>query len=273
MMKYYILRDTFPEYDNWEIPVLLTYKVIELLTNASGIKEARPIAVSCHPCGPMCCEPTAGNLKALGLDLSRYFPADSPAIRLVVLNTEGARWSQWIYQSAHEICHHLTDGNMSGSLRGCQWFEETLCEAASLFCLSRLADPTLWRQWGCHRYALCVQSYLDTHLQRSFALRQEYYRWNHPECHPGITPWRGILEETSTQGIRQDQRILCNAVASLILPPFLRNNRLWGIISRIGDSARWPSIESLLSHMEATASPVDSEGVRELMEILLRSRS
>lgn len=270
-MDFHIRTDTFPCYEDWGIPFQLTAAVIELLTAASGVTEAAPIVILNHPYGPMCCDITDENLKALDLDLSRYGLFSSEA-RLVVLNTEGARWSQWIYQSAHEICHHLTDGNMSAPSCGCRWFEETLCEAASLFCLSRLSDPTIWSRWDCRHYALCVRSYLDTHLQYSFALRREYYSLNAPECRQGIRPWLGILEETSIQGTTQEQRTLCNAVASLIMPLFLRNNRLWEIIKHIGDSTRWPSIESLLSHLEATASRAYIGELRELKDLLLPSR-
>lgn len=63
----------------------------------------------------------------------------------VNLNTGGRYWCQYTYQFAHELCHLLcraagvgadADHNEAGN----PWFEEALCETASLFVLRRMAD-------------------------------------------------------------------------------------------------------------------------------------
>ncbi len=69
------------------------------------------------------------------------------------LNTGGFFWSQYSYQFAHEFAHILSgfrDGNPQNL-----WFEETLCEAAALFVLGRMADSWQtnppyenWRSYG-----------------------------------------------------------------------------------------------------------------------------
>jgi hypothetical protein len=57
---------------------------------------------------------------------------------VVQLDTEGLYWCQYAYQMAHEFCHILSgfDEDWKGNL----WFEESLCETASLFVLRRLAE-------------------------------------------------------------------------------------------------------------------------------------
>lgn len=60
----------------------------------------------------------------------------------VLLNTNNTYWSQYAYQFAHEMCHILCnyrDGNKDNL-----WFEESLCETASLFALRRMGDS--WRE-------------------------------------------------------------------------------------------------------------------------------
>lgn len=190
-------------------------------------------------------------------------------IRIIFLTVKDNYWCQWTYQFAHEYCHHLINGAMNGGLTGLQWFEETLCELASLFCLSKSQNPGLWNQWGCPHYAPCVQSYLDTHLYESLHLRQEYYLWNNCEHHLGIRPWLDILEEKSIPGKEKYQRNLYNAVASLLLPSFLRTPELWHIIAHIGDSSRWQSLEELLSHLESEMSEAFHADLQELRRILL----
>jgi len=66
------------------------------------------------------------------------------------LNCEETRWAQMIFQFGHEFCHTLAQ-HSSTALRGWHpprhanlWFEESLCEASSLFVLRRLA--VTWQQ-------------------------------------------------------------------------------------------------------------------------------
>jgi hypothetical protein len=56
------------------------------------------------------------------------------------LDTHDLYWCQYAYQFAHEFCHILS--NFDDDWKGNNWFEETMCETASLFVLRRLA-----REW------------------------------------------------------------------------------------------------------------------------------
>lgn len=212
-------------------------------------------------------KPHRKSARIVGDTMGKYHPHGD--IRIIFLTVKDNYWCQWTYQFAHEYCHHLINGAMNGGLTGLQWFEETLCELASLFCLSKSQNPGLWNQWGCPHYAPCVQSYLDTHLYESLHLRQEYYLWNNCEHHLGIRPWLDILEEKSIPGKEKYQRNLYNAVASLLLPSFLRTPELWHIIAHIGDSSRWQSLEELLSHLESEMSEAFHADLQELRRILL----
>jgi hypothetical protein len=60
---------------------------------------------------------------------------------VVQLDTGGTYWSQYAYQFSHELCHVLCAG--SNDYRGNLWFEETMCETASLYCLRRMSEE--WR--------------------------------------------------------------------------------------------------------------------------------
>lgn len=66
---------------------------------------------------------------------------------VVHLSARDDRWYQYVYQFAHEYCHllaHFERKQHGGEIqRKHQWFEETLCETASLFALRRLAVK--WR--------------------------------------------------------------------------------------------------------------------------------
>lgn len=78
------------------------------------------------------------------------------------LDTEDTYWCQYAYQFAHEFCHILANFDLDGTSN--LWFEEMLCETASLFTLRHMAD--LWRteppfpQWK--PYAKELSKYSET---------------------------------------------------------------------------------------------------------------
>ena len=56
---------------------------------------------------------------------------------VIRLDTEKTYWSQYAYQFAHEFCHVLC-GLKAGDQRN-KWFEETLCETASLYAMRAMS--------------------------------------------------------------------------------------------------------------------------------------
>jgi hypothetical protein len=94
----------------------------------------------------------------------------SPAGNLQVrLDTGGRRWSQYSFQFAHEICHAACRVRPGRNPAGHLWFEEALCETASLFVLRRMADA--WEReppypnWK--DYAPRLREYAERRLEES----------------------------------------------------------------------------------------------------------
>lgn len=58
----------------------------------------------------------------------------------IILSAWGYRWSKHVYQFSHELCHVLATATLKKEEdRSNMWFEEAMCEAASLFALRRLS--------------------------------------------------------------------------------------------------------------------------------------
>lgn len=60
----------------------------------------------------------------------------------VQLHASGENWHLYVYEFAHELCHILSnyEENIGAdTTKYNQWFEETLCETASLYALKKLA--------------------------------------------------------------------------------------------------------------------------------------
>lgn len=80
-------------------------------------------------------------VRSRGGPISLFERAPDGAVR-VHLNTGGHLWSQYAYQFSHELCHVFCRFDRDDT--GNRWFEEAVCEVASLFVLRRMAAT--WRE-------------------------------------------------------------------------------------------------------------------------------
>ncbi|MBY0524121.1 MAG: hypothetical protein K2R98_12020 [Gemmataceae bacterium] len=85
----------------------------------------------------------------------------------VRLDTGDNLWSQWAYQFAHEFGHILSSYDEVAHQN--KWFEETVCEVASLFVLRRMAEtwskdpsPASWK-----RYAPAHRKYAEARIGKA----------------------------------------------------------------------------------------------------------
>lgn len=175
------------------------------------------------------------------------------------LNINGNYWCQWVYQFAHEYCHHLIDGPCNGLVVGLKWFEETLCELSSLHNLSEMAVlcfnstiPNL------NHYAPSVLSYLF-HLENN---RPSIGRF-----HKGLAEYISQHMEELSQDMYH--RGIYSTIAFSMLPVFRQNPYLWKIVLHIGDSCQWTSLDCLLDHLQKTADMSYYYPLEELRMLLL----
>ena len=63
----------------------------------------------------------------------------------IYLSARQDYWSKYVYQFAHEYCHYLIDGPLDGELETTFWFEESICELASMVMLNKVTDR--WLSW------------------------------------------------------------------------------------------------------------------------------
>lgn len=191
-----------------------------------------------HPSLPMCC--------------------NTGILRTIFLNTKEDYWCQWIYQFSHEYCHHLINGNMLGEMKGLVWFEESICELASLYHL-----------YCCHQrwntssnllktlYAPNIQDYLNDLLSMYPQLVSDTH-------HPGfLYDWLPILEQPILH------RDYYNALAVRMYPLFVENPHLWKIILYLGDVCCWHSLEELFDHLSRQADDSYSDSLDHLKSLLL----
>ncbi len=143
--------------------------------------------------------------------------------RRVILNARDRYWSQFAFQFSHEFCHiqcNYRDGNKANL-----WFEESLCETASLFVLRRMSET--WKtnppyaNWKSQSVALkeyAEQRLKDTEKLDGLTLSQWYQR-NEPE-----------LIKT---GVNRKKN---QVIATALLPLFEKNPEHWEAVSFLNQS-------------------------------------
>ena len=132
---------------------------------------------------------------------------------IVKLDSSNRAWAQLSFQFAHEFCHILCNYRNVDNPQ--MWFEETLCECASLYSLRRMGknwetNPP-YSNWKNYSTALTNYANARIEAQRSKAgTLPEFYRSNKPE-----------LEKNATN------RELNNFIAVKLLPLFEENPKAW----------------------------------------------
>ena len=135
------------------------------------------------------------------------------------LDTQGLSWSQYAYQFAHEFCHILCGFDEDDCPN--EWFEETLCETASLYAMRAMAKSwehdAPYRNWVEYRHAL--KQYADDVIDSREQLKPE-------EVAAFFKKHQAKLEESSTL------RDLNGAMSVVLLAMFEEDPKRW-------EAVRW----------------------------------
>ena len=107
---------------------------------------------------------------------------------VIQLTARDGQWFQYVFQFAHELCHVFSNFDRKETVGGekvdesNQWFEESLCETASLFTLRRLAvvweanPPTRnWSGYGNTFSAYAIRLMSESH--RHLPAGQSFLAW------------------------------------------------------------------------------------------------
>lgn len=215
--------------------------VDENFSSSLGINPytSTPCIISYNHFGdyPMCCQD--GNLHHIYLRCKENY------------------WCQWMLQFAHEYCHHLICGILSGQILGLIWFEECICELSSMFHLHYLSSYYSYQE-RLQNYSPLISNYLDERMKVNPKISAAV---NTPNFLYG---WKTLLQE---QKYHREHYI---AIATKMLPLFFENPHLWKIILHFGDMRRWDSLEDLFLHLRRNVTSDYSDSLEKLC-ILLES--
>ena len=167
----------------------------------------------------------------------------------IKLSARDRKWSQFAFQFAHEFCH-VFSGYESLKDNPNNWFHETLCEVASLFCLRRMAES--WQHtppfpnWA--DYSDSLLEYVDNRMLRDDA-----------KLPPGAALGQWLFDQEDS--LRQDkyQRGKNSVVAHALLPIFEAHPSGWNAARRLPNATGM--LADYLDEWQASVDSVDRDFV------------
>ena len=160
---------------------------------------------------------------------------------------------QWIFQFSHEYCHHLINGAMTNDWSDLLWFEETICQLASLYNMFMMVE--FCEEMGKADCASLLKDRLSHYLGKAT-------KDNKLDMRGGW--FKSFADQLRSKGYKRD---LYNSIAVLMYPFFVENPNLWKIIQYIGDIRSWNSLDELFKHLQSKADHTYADSLEKMIVI------
>ena len=241
---------------NKEMIAMLINSVMEFFANL-GVESEKKIVIIHNDGDPECCASSIFNTH------------------IIKLSSKDDFWCQWIYQFAHEFCHHIIDGKLTGETAGLMWLEESLCHIASYVCLDQFSKLCASRD-DLRGYSTSVVCYLlkyltvydgnsfktDIPCDNSFDLSNHISQNNYELLQPYIKEKWNIL--TSIYSM-DDYKFIARA----LFQHFYNNKNLWKILPFLGDMRQWAETKDLYEHLKSKATDDYLQSLEEIFACLM----
>jgi hypothetical protein len=176
---------------------------------------------------------------------------------LVRINVNGSYWAQAAYQFAHELGHILC--NYRNERTANKWFEETICELASLYALRQMAETWKTRPPYPH--------------WKSYNKSLAKYAQDRIDKHPlpkGTTLSQYVAENLTKLQRNQGLRTLNTIVAVQLLPLLEAEPDRWTTVAYLnsGDPNSAPTFDKYMVRWHASVPKKDKAWVKKVAGML-----
>lgn len=252
------------------VPIFLSLPLIVLLPLSAAADSREAVTIEINPEGfnasradiRAVCRSAANQLLRHMVDLKKttvrvskgahgpiaLFKKGENGEHLIKLATEKLYWAQYAYQFSHEICHVLC--GYENDCQGNLWFEETLCEVASLYCLRRMSVE--WRTNAPYEnwksFSPALRDYTDD-IGRNLEDYLEITRTGLPAY------YRKHARHLSTNATDRGKN---GAMALVLLAAFERQPRHWDAIRWLNSSPS-PGDETFVQYLSKWHRAVPGE--------------
>ncbi|MEA0563265.1 hypothetical protein [Lysinibacillus irui] len=183
-------------------------------------------------------------------DKQRGYPICLDNNMQIYLSTAGnTYWAQNAYQLSHELCHHFI--KKKTPIDNNSWFEESICELASIYFLSKTAS--LWSN-STNAVKLSYSSSITEYISKLFISRSNI------DLKQLSIQSSALYKEMNADPYLRDNN---NYIAIKLLPIFKKNPSLWGDIYLI----RELNIKDLNTFFTKWSQLAKKENVGSILEI------
>ncbi len=184
---------------------------------------------------------------------------------IILLNVKGRYWAQLAYQFSHEMCHLMSNYDLEpNNASHQQWFEESLCEAFSLFALDKMAE-----QWANNPPYPQWQEFAPKFTE----YKQDMFKQTHRRLPKGMKMpvWYQQYAKTLSADPYAQGRDLNELVANQLLPIFAENPATWETINYLNleDDSEDKSLDKHLSDWQKNVPPNWEPTIKEIKQILI----
>ncbi|WGZ94185.1 MAG: hypothetical protein QJT81_20770 [Candidatus Thiothrix putei] len=185
---------------------------------------------------------------------------------IVLLNVNGRYWAQLAYQFSHEMCHLMSNYDLApNNITRQQWFEESLCEAFSLFALEKMAQ-----QWASNPPYPHWQEYAPKFTE----YQQDMFKQTHRQLPNSmkLPKWYQAYAKTLSADPYAQGRDLNELVANQLLPIFTEQPEAWTTLNylNLGDDSDDKSLRKYLTDWENNLPSKWQPTVEEIQQILIK---
>ncbi len=165
---------------------------------------------------------------------------------IMMLNVGGRYWAQLSYQFSHEMCHLMSNYDLApNNITRQQWFEESLCEAFSLFALEKMAQ-----HWETHPPYPHWQEYAPKFRE----YQQDMFKQTHRQLPKSmkLPKWYQAYAKTLSADPYAQGRDLNELVANQLLPIFAEKPETWVTLNylNLGDDSGDKTLDKYLTDWE-----------------------
>lgn len=168
----------------------------------------------------------------------------------ILLATLPSSWSQIAYQYAHELCHHAIPDTVAQNLR---WFEESICEMASLFFLFEIGE--LWHLQKEELYTSSGEPYASSFISYAKKAAQRGLPFD-------------LKDERHLQSLESNcyDRPRNNYVATRLLPIFVEYPQLWETVPLLAQIHQ-PTLTKALDAWILESPPSARPGLQQIRNL------
>lgn len=142
----------------------------------------------------------------------------------IYLSARSCRWCQYIYQFAHEYSHYLIRNSYEIKYTTL-WFEETICELSSIFCLRKIAKNWYVNPpYGFRDYVQYINPYAQDIINETNRIQTRANDW--------IKMNEYLLQDIRN---REYPRELYSSLAVYLLPYFEQTQELWKMLPYLSE--------------------------------------